>query len=350
MRISFSKSLFFVYFIFTWCVIIFYNYEIEAAHVNEMIYWISSDAPVYYEKSDQFLPRDFIESPWLFINLMPLFLYNILGGMLGYLLLVSLCGYFVFLSSLQYINPEYRLLYAVLLLIFPYTSLTFFSINKEIFALMSAIMLACYYKSYKVYYFLFALALAFCARSFLVVSYIFIVFIFPPMPTKKPKWLILFLVFIGISCIPFFVNSFIGFDFSYHTHEGAGRAASYLSRIISNGGYFLVYYVKYLLLLFSKFYQAFNVGFDFSNRVQDGHEFLVSLLTVIVFIASFYFFYVKKNLANKCFFYLALFSPVFLMFSSIFHWRYSSFVYVFYLFYLFSNDNQAVRNVRKLRI
>lgn len=344
MSISLSKLILFASFIFIWLVIFFFHHEIELAHVNGMIYWISSDAPVYYEGIDKFSLSDFIESPSFFINLMPLFIYNLIGGMLGYLLLISICAFFVFLTSLQYIRPKQRLLYTFLLLIFPYTSITFFSINKEIFALLSAIMLACYYKNDKALYLLFALILAFCARSYLAISYVFLVFIFSPKPMQKPKWLILFLTFILISTIPVFLGSTVGYDAPPLEHDGIGRTASFFFELVSNGGYFLVYFIKYLMLLFSKFYQGFNASFDFSNRLQDGHEFVVSLLTIIMFFYSLYFVYFKKYNSNKVYFYLALFAPILLMFSNILHWRYSSFVYVFYLFYLFSNDNQVVRD------
>ena len=47
----------------------------------------------------------------------------------------------------------------------------------------------------------------------------------------------------------------------------------------------------------------------------------------------------KRKSTDTRFFYLGLFSPILLQFSDIFHWRYSAFVYVFFVFYIISYKN-----------
>lgn len=353
MNVSISRIILLFYFIFVWLFLFFYQRFIEDLHVNGLIYWISSDAPVYYNRAEIYSIEDFLENPHYFLNLMPIFIYNIVGGLFNYLIFVSILGFFVFFYSLEFIDKRFRVIYLIVLIIFPYTSLTYFSINKEIFAFLSAILLACYYNKQVVYILFFSLVLAFFARSYLFLTYVLMLFIFPVNGARKPRWKFLLSVFLGISIIPFVISSFVGFGEDGLVQSDAGRSAIYFSSLISNGWYIAVYFAKYLILMLSKGYQGFNVGFDFSARLQDAHEFVVSLLSSLFFVAAIgrhllvkYSF--KDNKNDSRFLYLALFSPVLLLFSDIFHWRYSSFVFVFLLFYFFSSTRIEKRSLKAL--
>ena len=158
-------------------------------------------------------------------------------------------------------------------------------------------------------------------------------FIFPVR--YKPRWSLLLFTMVILSILPIIMPQFIGFSINLTDGEIGGSAIIFFS-LIREGLYLLVYPFKYFILMLSKTYQAFNVGFDFSNRPQDLHESLVSFFSVSVFVYSFYIYLFKRKFADTRFFHLALFSPLLLLFSDIFHWRYSAFVYVFFIFYIIS--------------
>jgi len=340
--ISRSELFLFICFFIIWVFIFLFNSEIEEAHISEFIYWISSDAPVYYNNMDNFQLDSFFSNPQYFVNLMPIFIYNIFDGMQGYLLFVSVIGFFVIRFSLKFIERKYRVFYICFLMIFPYVSLGFFSINKEIFSLLSAILFSCYYKDGKLATLFFACVLAFFARSYLLLSFLFVVF-FVPVNGCFLRWRFFIFFLLLISVFPYFISDLNGFDANYG--DNAGFTAIFTSKLIHDGFYFIIYFLKYFLLLTSKFYQAFNVGFDFSGRVQDFHEFIVSFITLIIFSLSIYCFCMKKkSRKDKRYIYMALVSPVIVMFSDIFHWRYASFVYIFYLFYLFSSKDLSSKD------
>lgn len=353
MNVSISRVILLIYFIFVWFFLFFYQHFIEDLHVNGLIYWISSDAPVYYNSAEIYSIEDFLENPHYFLNLMPVFIYNMVGGLLNYLIFVSILGFFIFFYSLEFIDKRFRVIYLIVLIIFPYTSLTYFSINKEIFAFLSAILLACYYNKQVVYILFFSLVLAFFARSYLLLTYVLMLFLFPVNGSRKPRWNFLLLFFLCISIVPFLISSFVGFGTKDLIQSDAGGAAIYFSSLILNGWYIAIYFAKYIILMLSKGYQGFNVGFDFSGRLQDAHEFFVSLLSSLFFIAAISRhllakYSIKENKNDSRFLYLALFSPIILLFSDIFHWRYSSFVFVFLLFYFFSSARIEKRSLKAL--
>lgn len=200
----------------------------------------------------------------------------------------------------------------------------------------SILLFCCYYLNKSTYILIFALLLAFCARSYLMISLVLMLFVFPVK--YKPRWSLLLFTIVSLSILPFIISQLSGF--SIHLIDGEiGRAAILFSSLIREGLYIIVYPFKYLILMLSKTYQGFNVGFDFSNRPQDLHEFFVSFLSLLVFSYSLYIYLFKRKSTDTRFFYLGLFSPILLQFSDIFHWRYSAFVYVFFIFYILSYKN-----------
>ena len=331
--VSKSSSLLFLFFSVLLIIIIIMSSLIKQWHLDGSIYWIASDAPVYYEALEIFTLEEFFNNWDWFVNLSLVFNVQLIGNITLYLIIVMFLCLLVVKYSLKFIKPKYKLFYLLLLLIFPYANITFFSINKEVFMFYSVVLFCCYYLSKSTYILIFALLLAFSARSYLMISLILMLFIFPVR--YKPRWSLLLLTMICLSILPFVLSNLIGFSTDLLDGEIGGTAILF-SSLIREGLYIIVYPFKYIILMLSKTYQGFNVGFNFSNRPQDLHEFFVSFLSFVVFSYSLYIYLFKRKIADNRFFYLGLFSPMLLQFSDVFHWRYCSFVYVFFIFYIIS--------------
>lgn len=342
-----SNSLLFFFFSALLIILIIMSGLIKQWHLDGTIYWIASDAPVYYEALEIFTIEEFFNNLHWFINLFLVFNVNLIGDLTLYLILVMILSLLIVNYSLKFIEPKNRLFYLLLLLIFPYANITFFSINKEVFMFYSVVLFCIYYLNKSIVILILALLLAFFARSYLMISLILMLFIFPVK--HKPRWSLLLFIMVVLSILPFIMSQFVGFSNNLLDGE-IGGAAIVFSSLIREGLYIIVYPFKYLILMLSKTYQGFNVGFDFSNRPQDLHEFFVSFFTLLVFIYSFYIYIFKRKFADSRFFYLALFSPMLLLFSDIFHWRYSAFVYSFFIFYIISYKNglQYFRKLEKI--
>lgn len=334
--VSKSRSLLYLLFSLFFIILIIMSSLIKQWYLDGTIYWIASDAPVYYEALEIFTIEEFFNNWHWFVNLFLIFNVLIIGDLTLYLIVVMILCLFIVKYSLKFIEPKYRLFYLLLLFIFPYANITFFSINKEVFMFYSILLFCCYYLNKSTYILIFALLLAFCARSYLMISLVLMLFVFPVK--YKPRWSLLLFTIVSLSILPFIISQLSGF--SIHLIDGEiGRAAILFSSLIREGLYIIVYPFKYLILMLSKTYQGFNVGFDFSNRPQDLHEFFVSFLSLLVFSYSLYIYLFKRKSTDTRFFYLGLFSPILLQFSDIFHWRYSAFVYIFFVFYIMSYKN-----------
>lgn len=350
--VSKSRSLLNLLFSLFFIILITISSLINQWHIDGSIYWISSDAPVYYEALEIFTTEEFFNNWHWFINLFLVFNVLIIGDLTLYLIFVIILSLVIVNYSLKFIEPKNKLFYLLLLLIFPYANITFFSINKEVFMFYSVVLFCIYYLNKSIVILILALLLAFFARSYLMVSLVLMLLIFPVK--YKPRWSLLLFIMAIISILPFILSELSGFSTNLIDGE-IGRTAILFSSLIRDGLYIIVYPFKYLILMFSKTYQAFNVGFNFSNRPQDLHEFFVSFLSLLVFSYSFYIYLFKKKSTDTRFFYLGLFSPILLQFSDIFHWRYSAFVYVFFVFYIMSYVNglkyfnyKEVINVNKI--
>ncbi len=234
--VSKSRSLLYLLFSLFFIILIIISSLIKQWYLDGTIYWIASDAPVYYEALEIFTIEEFFNNWHWFVNLFLVFNVLIIGDLTLYLIVVMILCLFIVKYSLKFIEPKYRLFYLLLLFIFPYANITF-------------------------------------------------------------------------------------------------------SSLIRDGLYIVIYPFKYIILMLSKTYQGFNIGFNFSNRPQDLHEFFVSFLSLLVFSYSLYIYLFKRKSTDTRFFYLGLFCPILLQFSDIFHWRYSAFVYVFFIFYIISYKN-----------
>lgn len=334
--VSKSRSLLYLLFSLFFIILIIMSGLIKQWHLDGNIYWIASDAPVYYEALEIFTIEEFYNNWHWFVNLFLVFNVLIIGDLTLYLIVVMILCLFIVNYSLKFIEPKYRLFYLLLLFIFPYANITFFSINKEIFMVYSVVLFCIYYLNKSIVILILALLLACFARSYLMVSLVLMLFIFPVK--YKPRWILLLFTMVILSILPFILSELSGFSTNLVDGE-IGRAAILFSSLIRDGLYIVIYPFKYLILMLSKTYQGFNVGFNFSNRPQDLHEFFVSFLSFVVFSYSLYIYLFKRKIADNRFFYLGLFSPMLLQFSDIFHWRYCSFVYVFFIFYIISYKN-----------
>jgi hypothetical protein len=304
---------------------------LPTAHQNWSIQYFSSDAAVYFEQYwNVWAGGDLLAQPIVLLNGTPIALMVLLDGNLMAILAGNLALMLVTLkvgmASLE--SLQYRLWFLAGALIFPYFAFGFLSLNKEIYAMCSAIFFASYWLKGRTRYLVAALLLALAARYYMFVAMAFLAVIFPR--ERPPRyWLALLALFVISALAPFLKAQIPGYS-SQNLLEGAGLSSVFFSTIIDLHGYFLVYPIRYLALVPTRLYSlAIGLG-----RTADPMEAMVSLLTVILLASSVYVLLCRRLASSKPvrLFMMAVISPIPIMWTEIGHWRYFSFVYFFLLF------------------
>ncbi len=228
--ISKSSSLLFLFFLALLIILVLVSSLVEQSHADGSIYWIASDAPVYYDALKIFTLEEFFNNWHWFINLFLLFNALLIGDLILYLIAVMILCLFIVKYSLKFIEPKHRLFYLFLLLVFPYANISLFSINKEVFMFYSILLFCCYYLNKSTIILIFALLLAFSARSYLMISLVLMLFVFPVK--YKPRWSLLLFAMVSLSILPFVISELVGFSDNLLDGEVGGLAILFSSLII----------------------------------------------------------------------------------------------------------------------
>ena len=163
--------------------------------------------------------------------------------------------------------------------------------------------------------------------------FVFCLFVFPPQ-SKKIRWWAIWgtLLFFSILA-PFILTGGVLLSYSGDKAVGTSGAASLLfSDLIRNFMYFLSYFPKYISLILSRVWTVIVSGIH-SEAKGNLLGLLFSSYTVILFMIPFFKVHFPSRY-NYRFLMMVLFSPVPLMFSDIFHWRYYLFTIPMLVFYL----------------
>lgn len=299
-----------------------------AAHADETIFYFSSDAATYYAAyEDLYSALDLVESPVLFLVGSPILFLKLARGDL---LTIQLCQLVLMIVSLWvglrcFDTSRARIAFMVGALVFPYFLFGFMSLNKEVYAMCSAI----FYTSYMVRghksHVLCALLLALCARYYMVIALLALLFLVPRDGPPRMKWAFLMLVLISIAAP--IAKSMVPQYSSEDLLEAPGMAGIFFSRAIDSYAYFLVYPLKYLALIPLR---AYSFVID-PSRMGNAMEGVISLLTLAVLAPSLWILIARKPTTGlvRRLIAAALLAPVPIMWSEIMHWRYYSFVYFF---------------------
>lgn len=304
-----------------------------AAHTNGLIYYFSSDGGEYYRLYEMlYADVELLESPALFMVGSPILMLKLAEGHLWIVQIVNLAvmAYTLYVGVDALPDLRSRLKFVIGTLAFPYFLFGFLALNKEVFAMSSAIMLCAYYTAGKRRHLLLALFFAGLARYYMLLSFFFVILTVPR--NKPPRYRAIVAVALGISLLGPIVKSLIPSYSKDEVLDVSGLTGLIFTAMIDHGAYFIAYPIKYLFLLPQRMYSWLIDPTRKSNTM----EACVSLLTMFVMfriallVASRRF---RQSPAFK-FVIVGAVAPLPMMWSDIMHWRYFSFVYFFYLFAL----------------
>ena len=317
--------------------------DLMAAHIDETIQFVSSDAATYFILYESYLEIDLedsldlllIGSPVLFMKLVAGNLFLILAFNLT-LMALALRAAFDCFSTLQG-----RMAFMAGALLFPYFVFGFLSLNKEVYAMCSAVFFASYMVRGKLVHLLAALLLAACTRYYMIIVLLVLIVLLPREGRPRYRLILALLVAISIAA-PHLVSIVPGYS-GEGLLENSGVAGKVFSNIVNSYGYALVYPIKYLAQIPMRAY-GFLIG---SERAGDAMEGVVSIVSFVIMLMGVRAVSQRRpvSLLVTRFVVAAFVAPIPIMWSEIMHWRYYSFVYFFFLFAVvlnFENKHQSL--------
>lgn len=306
--------------------------DLVAAHDNEAIHYVSSDAATYYALYETlYAEADLSETPTLLLIGSPILFMKVAGGQL---LLVQAINLIVMALTLGvavrcFATFAGRITFLFGALVFPYFLFGFLSLNKEIYAMCSAIFFASYMVRGRVNHLVIALTLGACARYYLLLALLVLPILVPR--NGPPRWLLIVGLLLSISVMAPIAKDLVPGYSGEDVTDVAGLTGRFFSQAIDHYGYALVYPVKYVALIPARAY-SYLIG---SERAGDAMEALVSLASLAVFVMACRIMLRKgryrANPTTRRLIVAAFVAPMPLMWSEIMHWRYYSFVYFFFL-------------------
>lgn len=305
--------------------------ELLAAHIDETIQYLSSDAATYFSLyEDLYAQVALDENPALFLIGSPILFMKLAEGNL---FVIQACNLALMCLTLRvaldcFSTRRGRMAFMAGALALPYFLLGFLSLNKEVYAMCSAIFFASYIVRGKSIHFVFALLLAACARYYMLIAILSLLVLIPRNGHPRYRWIVALLVFISLAAP--IAKSLVPEYSSEGLLDVSGASGLIFASIIDHYGYALVYPIKYLALIPQRAY-SFLIG---SDRAGDGMEAIVSIASFVVVVLAFRILLTKSSASPiVCRLIVAGFvAPISIMWSEIMHWRYFSFVYFFFLF------------------
>lgn len=329
MRFRVSSLLTFGVFALLLAVLLLNREALVEAHIDESILKVASDASIYFEVYQSFyVDADLMESPALFLIGSPMLFMKLSGGNL---FLIELCNLVLMLASLRIAMaavPTYRsrMTFMVWALAFPYFLFGFLGLNKEIYAMSSAILYGSYMLKGHRSHLLLALALAACARYYMLIALLVLIFTVPR--AAPPRYRMLAFLLLAVSFAAPVSKRFIPEYSTEGLLEASGTVGILFSTVIDKFGYAIAYPFKYLVLMPARAY-SFVVGTS-----EDAMGGVVSVCSTVMFIWAVSILRGRKRPSPEVqrLIIAGLVAPIPIMWSEIMHWRYYSFVYFFFLY------------------
>lgn len=298
-------------------------------------FWFASDPGVYYDIylmriRGEMTPLAYVYSAMVGVPVLLLLITD--GEIVPILFLACSVFFYALYSCMRYLEAR-QISFFFLILFIPYVLLGFFALNKEIYVVSSTLFFLAYYKSLNKKYLLFCFIALFFSRYYMLFVFIFCLFIFPPQ-VKKIRWWAIWGALLFFSLLaPFILTGGVLMSYSGDKAVGTSGAASLLfSDLIRSFMYFLSYFPKYFSLILSRIWTVVVSGIH-SGAKANLLGILFSSYTVFLFFIAFCKIHYPKR-SNYRFLMMVLFSPIPLMFSDIFHWRYYLFTIPMLIFYL----------------
>ncbi len=330
-RIRASTLCLTVVFVVMLVVLVVTRHALLMAHADESIFYFSSDAATYFAAYEELYgDLDIGDSPVLFLVGSPILFLKLAGGDLFTIQLsqLALMAVSLWVGVRCFTSFNARLAFIIGSLVFPYFLFGFLSLNKEVYAMCSAIFFASYlvrgYRSHV----LWALVFAICARYYMVIALLALLFLVPRTGPPRIKWTVVLLMLISI--VAPIAKSMVPEYSSEDLLEAPGVAGIFFSKSIDAYAYVLVYPFKYLALIPLR---AYSFLID-PSRMGNAMEGVISLLTLAVVLPSLWILFARRATSTpqvRRLIVAALVAPVPIMWSEIMHWRYYSFVYFFLL-------------------
>lgn len=300
-----------------------------AAHIDETILRVASDASIYYEfYQSVHADTDLLESPALFLIGSPMLFMKLAGGNLIIVQLFNLALMFYALRTALacLATRSAQLLFIVGALSFPYFLFGFLGLNKEVYGMCSAIFFGSYLIRGLRRHLLLALVLAACARYYMLIALALLWFTVPL--GRPPRYWAVMASLLALSIVAP-VAKFIIPEYSAESVlEDSGRIGIVFAWAIDHFGYALVYPIKYVFLMPTRFY-GFLIG-----ATEDAMGAAVSCMSILMFGLACLALLKRRSLDPLVsrLIVAGLIAPVPIMWSEIMHWRYYSFVYFFFLY------------------
>lgn len=302
---------------------------VKAGHADGRILEFLSDATVYNKHYvERFANADVLENWTTFLRASPILMMMLFDGsiFLVQLFNASVMMICLMVSQRCFKSEPAKFFYLLSCMIFPYFSFGFLGLNKEVYAMCSAMVFSAFIVSGAKRFLIFSLLLALMARYYMVAPLIMLVLIFPRH--RSPRYYLAGLSLVFVSIVGPLAKTMVPEYSHMNLLEGAGQTAVLVSTVIDNFGYAAIYPIKYVILILVR-----PFGFFFAGN-GDAVGAAVSILSCIAGALAIYVFAkAKRNHREIGLFVLAgLLAPIPLMWSEIMHWRYYSFVYFFFIF------------------
>lgn len=310
-----------------------------ASHVDGAIQYFSSDASAYFELyTNLYADVELAQNPALFLVGSPILFMKLADGniLLTQLFNLMLMGFSLKRAIDCLPSARAGLMFLFGSLIFPYFVFGFLSLNKEVYAMCSAIMFGCYLIRARLLDVLLALVFAMCARYYMFVSILVLMVMVPR--EKPPRYKLVAAMMLIISIAAPIAKTLVPEYSSEDLLEVSGFTGVIFSKAIDSFAYVIIYPIKYLALIPQRAY-SFVVG---SGRETDAIEGLVSIATLWALVSSLLLLTrrQKPSLLVRQLVIAGLIAPIPMMWSEIMHWRYYSYVYFFFLFAIVINASE----------
>src|SRR6185369_5423159 len=220
------------------------------AHLDKTIEYFASDAATYFSLyEDLYEQLDLAESPALFLIGSPILFMKLTNGNLfliqGLNLALMVLSLKIAFDTLPGRRARFEFMAGAL--VFPYFLFGFLSLNKEVYAMCSAILFAAYLTGGKRTHLFAALLLAACARYYMLLSLLTLLLMVPR--ERPPRYRLIFVLLIAISVAAPLVKSLIPGYSGEDLLEDSGAAGVFFSNLIDSFGYAIAYPIKYLVLI-----------------------------------------------------------------------------------------------------
>ncbi|MGQ3076554.1 MULTISPECIES: hypothetical protein [Rhizobium/Agrobacterium group] len=323
------ESVIFLLFFVIVAIVFLTSDVVKAGHADGRILAYLSDATVYHKHYvDRFANAGVLENWTTFLRASPILMMMLFDGKIILVQLLNALVMMICLLASQrcFKTERVKFLYLFFCMVFPYFSFGFLGLNKEVYAMSSAMLYSVFIVSGAKRFLIASLVLALMARYYMLAPLIMLMLIFPRH--RPPRYYLAGLSLVLVSIIGPLAKTMVP-EYSYaNLLEGSGRTAVIFSTLIDNFGYAAIYPIKYMILILVR-----PFGFFFAGN-GDSVGAVVSVLSCIAGALAIYVFAkAKRNHREIGLFVLAgLLAPIPLMWSEIMHWRYYSFVYFFFIF------------------